>query len=137
MWLKPLVPTAVSVLCDLKRKTLLNFILYIVAFQTVKKLQPLSERLASLDLMVAQLRAPHNPSIRQCCHIPRGFSEALMMPRDASLSDGCTYDCCRDSCMTGHGLTGCRCREKGREIAFFLMGEIALSLIEEIAKKFA
>ena len=55
------------------------------------KLHGLCERLTSLGL----IWAPLNPSIPQCRDardFKRAFNWALIMPRDASPSDGCTPD---------------------------------------------
>ena len=58
----------------------------------------LSERLASLGIMEAKLRALFkalNTSVLWCV---RDFRETLnwdpTMPKDAKLSDSCTFDCC-------------------------------------------
>ena len=61
------------------------------------KLQPLTERLASLGIMGDKLRAP---LIQWSAVMDRGALDcALMMPRDAVLSDSCTMDVGCDSNM--------------------------------------
>ena len=60
---------------------------YVLQECVIRKLHPL----AYLGIMEAYLRAPLNPSIRQCCDSQRGFRETLnltaMMPIAASILD--------------------------------------------------
>ena len=66
----------------------------------------MSEKLASLGIMEAQLRAPLKPIQDHSNMVPWGLRVALnwlfMMPRDIiSLSDGCTADRCSFPIMAG------------------------------------
>ena len=66
----------------------------------------LSESLASRGIMGTHQGPSLSPLIRQCCDIPRGFWRALVMPRDASLSDSCTSNRCSFSSMDEMVQTG-------------------------------